>query len=183
MQVIRRYVRENAVAYARRWAFARNPLFADYTGIGGDCTNFVSQCLLAGSCQMNFTPVLGWYYLGSEARTASWTGVEFLYAFLTENAGEGPFATEVGEGQMQIGDVVQLLDLGDDAYHTLLVSGFASDGGILVAAHSDDALDRPLSTYNFADARFLHIEGVRFAIDFTSDACFSALLNAEAIVG
>ena len=31
---------------------------------------------------------------------------------------------------------------------------------ILVAAHSADADDRPLSTYEFARARFLHLGGV-----------------------
>ena len=33
------YDRAHAVAYARRWALSRNPLFYDFTGIGGDCTN------------------------------------------------------------------------------------------------------------------------------------------------
>ena len=32
---------------------------------------------------------------------------------------------------------------------------------ILVAAHSYDALDRPLSSYDADVLRFLHIEGVR----------------------
>lgn len=56
------YDRAQAVAYARRWALSRNPLFYDFTGIGGDCTNFVSQCLLAGCCVMDYEPVFGWYY-------------------------------------------------------------------------------------------------------------------------
>ena len=63
MLVTGEYNRERARAYAERWAFDRNPLFADYTGIGGNCTNFVSQCVYAGSCRMNFTPVFGWYYI------------------------------------------------------------------------------------------------------------------------
>ena len=177
------YDRDAAVAYAHRWAYGRNPEYFNFQGIGGDCTNFASQCLFAGAGVMNYTPVYGWYYITANARTASWTGVEFLYAFLTENQGEGPFATEVTEAAVGIGDVVQLLDTVDDAYHTLLVSGFAEGGGILVAAHSDDAFDRPLSTYTYINARFLHIEGVRFEIEFTSDTCFAALLGGEAIVG
>ena len=32
---------------------------------------------------------------------------------------------------------------------------------ILIAAHTYDALDRPLSTYAYEVVRFLHIEGVR----------------------
>ena len=44
-----RYNRRAAVAYAHRWAFRRNPVFYDYEGLGGDCTNFASQCLYAGN--------------------------------------------------------------------------------------------------------------------------------------
>ena len=50
------YDRERALAYARRWALDRNPLFYNFTTVGGDCTNFVSQCVLAGCCVMNGTP-------------------------------------------------------------------------------------------------------------------------------
>ncbi len=182
MLVERRYNRENALEYARRWAFERNPLFYNYTGQGGDCTNFVSQCLLAGSCQMNFTPVFGWFYLDSETRTASWTGVEFFYNFITGNSGVGPYGEEVTDREIEVGDVVQLANESGDYYHTLFVSGFGEDGGILVAAHSDDALDRPLSSYNYATARFIHIVGVRFEIEFTSNACFEALISGERIV-
>lgn len=180
MLVQRRYNRENALQYVRTWAFSRNPLFYNYTGQGGDCTNFVSQALLAGSCQMNYTPTFGWYYIDSNMRTASWTGVEFFYDFITGNRGVGPYGIEVSEDGVEVGDVVQLAN-GGDYYHTLFVSGFGDDGGILVAAHSDDALDRPLSSYNYESARFIHIAGVRFEIEFTSAACFENLLSGESL--
>ena len=48
------YNRQKAVAYARRWALGRNPEFYDYNEIGGDCTNFVSQCVYAGIGIMNY---------------------------------------------------------------------------------------------------------------------------------
>ena len=57
------YNRKAAVAYAHHWACSRNPRFYDYENIGGDCTNFASQCLYAGTDIMNFTPVFGWYYI------------------------------------------------------------------------------------------------------------------------
>ena len=139
MLVERRYDRDRAVAYAREWAMARNPLFIDYTGFGGDCTNFVSQCLFAGSCRMNFTPVFGWYYLDADSRTASWTGVQYFCDFLTSNRGEGPYGAETDETNLRVGDVVQLQNADGTYYHTLLVSGFDAAGGILVAAHSHDA--------------------------------------------
>ena len=72
----REYERRRALEYARRWAYGRNPLFYNFTGIGGDCTNFISQCLLAGCCVMNCTPTFGWYYRSSSDRAPAWTGVQ-----------------------------------------------------------------------------------------------------------
>ncbi len=56
------YNRVAAVLYAHTWAYRRNPKFYDYSEIGGDCTNFASQCLWAGGGLMDYTPELGWYY-------------------------------------------------------------------------------------------------------------------------
>ncbi len=42
--------------YAHLWAYGRNPRYYDYEGIGGDCTNFASQCIYAGAGVMNDTP-------------------------------------------------------------------------------------------------------------------------------
>ena len=49
MPTLRPYDREAAVAYAHRWAFGRNPAYSNFDGMGGDCTNFASQCLYAGT--------------------------------------------------------------------------------------------------------------------------------------
>ena len=173
------YDRARAYEYAKKWAFDRNPLYFDYTGIGGNCTNFVSQALYAGSCVMNFTPVYGWYFLSDRRRTASWTGVEFFYDFLTQkftadNGGVGPFATEVAKEAAEIGDVIQYANSSGDWYHTVIITGRDGDE-ILVSAQSNDALDRPISTYNFASARFLHIEGVNISLD--DNTCYSVLLR------
>lgn len=181
MLVERRYDRDRALTYAREWAMSRNPLFIDYTGFGGDCTNFVSQCLFAGSCRMNFTPVFGWYYLDADSRTASWTGVQYFHNFLTNNRGEGPFGVEADETDLRVGDVVQLQNEDGAYYHTLLVSGIDPEAGILVAAHSNDAFDRPLSTYTYAAARFLQVSGVRVELDVSTGSCFYDLIGGIAI--
>ena len=181
MLLTKPYNRSHAVEYTRRWALSRNPFFADFTGIGGNCTNFVSQALLAGSCTMNYTPDYGWYYVSVDDRAPAWSSVEYLYDFLTQrpefrakNGGIGPFAVEVPRESVMIGDVVQLANSEGDWYHSLMVCGFRS-GDILVCAQSDDALDRPLSTYrNAANFRFLHVNGVN--IEINDDFCFEALL-------
>lgn len=160
------YDREKAVAYARRWAFSRNPKYFNFDGIGGDCTNFASQCLFAGSGVMNDTPVFGWFYRSASDRTASWTGVEYFYNFLVGNAegigdGVGPYAQEVELSALQVGDFIQLGRATDDFYHTPVVVGFSQNGTPLVAAHSYDAFLRPLTSYSYAKLRCLHIVAVR----------------------
>ena len=52
------YDRQAAVDYAHRWAYHRNPNFYNFDELGGDCTNFASQCLYAGTGVMNYTPHL-----------------------------------------------------------------------------------------------------------------------------
>ena len=180
------YDRARAVDYARRWALSRNPLFTDFTGIGGNCTNFVSQCILAGAPIMNYTKTYGWYYISESERAPAWSSVESLYNFLVgvpefaeANGGVGPFALLARNmRQIEIGDVVQLANSTGDFYHTLIISGF--DGGdVLVCAQSDDALDRPLSTYNYASLRVLHIMGAR--IDIPTERVFENLINAVSL--
>lgn len=153
------YNRAAAVAYARKWALGRNPVYYNFNNIGGDCTNFASQCIYAGAQTMNFTSVLGWYYRSSYDRTASWTGVEYLYEFLVNNLGVGPYARIVPQEKAKPGDIVQLGTKGGGFYHTPVITAVTPT--IMVAAHTDDALDRPLSSYDYEIARFLHIEGVR----------------------
>ena len=42
------YSPSKAVSYAKQWAYGRNPNYYDYDPLGGDCANFVSQCLIYG---------------------------------------------------------------------------------------------------------------------------------------
>lgn len=154
------YDRQAAVCYAKKWAFGRNPAYYDFSKLGGDCTNFASQCIFAGAGVMNFAPVFGWFYRSLNDRSPSWTGVEFLYNFLVGNEGEGPFAEEVELNRLQTGDVVQLGRATGDFYHSPVVVGI-NNGRILVAAHSYDAYGKSLSSYRFERARGIHILGVR----------------------
>ena len=153
------YNRDAAVNYARKWALGRNPAYYDFENLGGDCTNFASQCIYAGAQAMNFTPVYGWYYRSSYDRTASWTGVEYLYDFLVNNRGIGPYARVVLRGEAEPGDLVQLGTASGHFYHSPVITAITPE--ILVAAHTYDSLDRPLSSYDYEAARFIHIEGVR----------------------
>jgi hypothetical protein len=180
------YDRERAVEYARRWALSRNPLFFDFTGGGGDCTSFISQCVFAGCSVMNYTKTYGWYYISADDRAPAWSGVEQFFDFITEkpefkdaNGGVGPFGNLLTDGRgIDIGDVTQLANAQGDFYHTLIISGFTPND-ILVCAHSDDALDRPISSYNFASARVIHIQAARLNFDTTTP--FQNILTATSL--
>ncbi len=146
------------IDYARRWAHSRNPVYYDFDSLGGDCTNFVSQCIYAGGAVMNYTPDLGWYYISPDNRAAAWSGVEYFYRFVTQNTGVGPFGEQVSISQAQPGDVIQL---GNSQwfYHSLFV--ISTQNGLRVAAHSNDVYDKPLYDYDFDLARCIRILGAR----------------------
>ena len=151
------YDRQAAFEYAKKWAFRRNPRYYNFEKIGGDCTNFASQCIYAGAKIMNFTPTFGWYYISINNRAPAWTGVEYLFNFLTGNDAEGPFGEE---NKLEVGDIVQLGTAAGDFYHSPVVVA-VRQGRIYVAAHTYDAFMKPLSSYIFARARGIHILGVR----------------------
>ena len=180
MLVTKPYIRENAVAYARKYAFSQNPLFPNFAGIGGNCTNFVSQAIYAGGCVMNYTPTFGWYYISLEERSPSWAGVEYFYNFIIENAGIGPFGRVATSDELEIGDVIQLGNNTDGFYHTLIIVGFDGEDP-LIAAQTNDAYRRPLSTYDYDFLRYIKILGVRFEVDVKED-CFDSVFNGIAIV-
>ena len=161
------YDRAAAVRYARRWAYGRNPAFYDYEQIGGDCTNFASQCVYAGSGVMNFEKDFGWYYVDANNKAPAWTGVEYFYRFMTREAqNPGPVAINASISQLELGDVVQLSFDGESWNHSpvvvrLLRRPALRPADVLIAAHSYDAYNRPLSTYDYQGIRVLHFIGVR----------------------
>ena len=158
------YNRAAAVRYAHTWAYGRNPRFYDYELIGGDCTNFASQCLYAGSRIMDYTPTYGWYYIDANHKAPAWTGVSYLYNYLTrEHTAVGPAARNASIAEIEPGDVVQLAFEAAQWAHSPVVVSVGeprSYENVLIAAHSYDADYRPLATYEFTDVRFLHVIGV-----------------------
>ena len=163
MPMVIPYDRTAAVLYAHRWAFGRNPVFYDFDQIGGDCTNFASQCLYEGTGIMNFTPDFGWYYIDPNRKAPAWTGVEYFYNFLTrKTSSQGPFAVRTDINSILPGDFVQLRFRPGDFGHTPIVvevGNPATFENTLVAAHTVDSDWRALSTYTFLEIRFLHVLG------------------------
>lgn len=159
--MVKEYNRREAVAYAQRWALAKNPNFGYFGGIGGDCTNYISQCILAGGGVMNYNYIKGWYFRSMTDRSPSWTSVSYLQSFLLRgDNGVGAFAQICELGEVEIGDIIQLRQNKTHFNHSLIVSDIIG-GQIFVCAHSNDALNRPLNSYNALALMPLHIIGIK----------------------
>jgi hypothetical protein len=130
------YNRAQAIAYAEKWALKRNPAYYSFSGLGGDCTNFISQCIYAGC------------------------GVGFLYNFLINNKSAGPYGSAVKRSEVIPGDIIQLGRADGSYYHALFILS-VSGGEIYIATHSCDAYYRPLSSYVYQNIRYIHIKGAR----------------------
>ena len=154
------YNRKDAVHYAHIWWNKRNPNFPNFDGLGGDCTNFISQCLYVGGIQM-LTSQKGWFCHSLSNRSPSWSGVNEFFSFATSNSSSfGVRAKQVAMQDLEIGDVIQLRQNKTHFNHSLLVtkiSNPASPSGIFVTCHTIDSIDRPLDDYLFQDIRYLKI--------------------------
>ena len=158
------YNRKNAVSYAHKWAYERNPQYFNFDTIGGDCTNFTSQVIFAGCKIMNYNNPLGWYYKNINNRAPAWSGVEFLYKFLTTNKGIGPYGIAADAEEVLPGDILQLSFDGVKFSHCPNIVAVGEDitpDSILLSAHSFNCDNRPLSSYSYEAVRFVHILGAR----------------------
>lgn len=158
------YNREKAIEYAKKWAFSRNPKYYNFDLVGGDCTNFISQCIYEGCKVMNYMKDRGWYYINGNNKSPSWSGVEFLYNFLVNNKSVGPYGEKVEMDKLQVGDIVQLSFDGEKFAHTLIIVAIdnkLSLSGIKIASHTLDNFNKRITEYNFQKIRFVHIRGAR----------------------
>ena len=158
--MVKEYDRQKAVEYARKWALSTNPQFYHFGGIGGDCTNYISQCILAGGGVMNYDKINGWFYIDINNRAPSWTSVSYLQKFLLNNPKKGPFASIKDINSLLEGDIIQLRQNPTHFNHSVIISR-KRGSEIFVCAHSNDALDKPLRSYSYQQLLGIHIEGVR----------------------
>lgn len=151
------YNRAEAVDYARKWATGRNPDYMDYEDLGGDCTNFISQCLHHGGIPFDHNGDAmskHWYWYSEHDRTPSWTGVHALRTYLLGNndlgtCHPGVYATVCHWQDLEPGDLVQK-EIDGNLTHTMIVTKKVLDDqgkviDYLICQHSYDLEDFPLS--------------------------------------
>lgn len=160
---INKYNRIKAVTYALEFALKRNSIFHDFSNEGGNCTNYVSQCIFAGAPIMNYSKN-AWFYSSAYNTSLSWISVEPLGNFLTTNKGVGPFGTEGTFNTCEIGDIIQLKFKNKFQFsHSMIISKIQerTPKGIFVCANSKDVKQAPLSTYSYENVKIIHILGYR----------------------
>jgi len=161
--------RDKAIEYAHRWALDRNPRYYDFEDIGGDCTNYVSQVLLAGLGKMDKSSVVyGWYYNNANDKSPSWTGVEQFYDYLIREKDYGIIAHEIDLNEVKSGDIAQISFNGKTFQHTPFIISVkrnsddsVSHDHIKICAHSFDSENRSLDSYQWKKIRFIRVVGFK----------------------
>lgn len=153
------YDREKAVAYADKYtglapglknSGSYNDKYRDYNGVGGDCTNYVSQVLGdedAGGMPKDGTwrtGSLAWVQTRAFARWLQWSGRAQRIA--RGNYAQVALPTEDFPGSavrsLQIGDVIGYEEKGE-LQHFSIVTGFDSAGYPLINSHTADRYHVP----------------------------------------
>lgn len=146
-----------AARYAQTYAEIYNKNYEKYSS---DCTNFVSQCLVAGGATMKepyprpadfYETTEYWYqvYCDSGMRwydtSTSWMRVEDFYKYFAGHRyAETKYASSKADlcQKAQIGDIVQLSkDNGRSYYHSIIISA-GSGNNLKFCSHTDDVKDK-----------------------------------------
>ena len=140
------YNRMAAVSYANTYAMSPNTAYYYFPGgaVGKDCTNFVSQCLYAGNIPMHSGTLYGtncWYYTSSSNYSSCWTVAKHLQTYLHATYGMIN-STITNYNNCAYGDLIQLLKSSNEAYHSMIITGFdypdggTDKGNVYICCHS-----------------------------------------------
>lgn len=183
-------MRNGAVSYARAYWDTPNPEYENYASVsGGDCANFVSQCLNEGAGfpldRVGKNDTVKWskkYSNGKWYReTASWSGASAQFTYFRYNdsssqagtiggmsANTGAFSSIANApSSLRIGDVIYHASSSSAApYHSTIIVGFERGSSdqivdVLYAAHTSNVYGASLRSrlLDGVIARYAHIRG------------------------
>lgn len=172
------YDRDAAVEYSYLWTdeeqIVRNTeQYSDYSEYGGNCQNFVSQCLHAGGIPMdsegNYDDQWKWYGNDTnykptkQGRVPSWSDTYSFYEYCRTNTDVLAAQTDANLYTAEKGDVIQYTVDGY-AYHSVIVVDKILDSSgqvidFLVNSNTSDKVDYPMSAYGYSDMRLIKIIG------------------------
>jgi hypothetical protein len=170
----RAYSATNAVTYANTYYSSYNSAYPDWTTYGGDCANFVSQCLKAGGKAYNVAQTAvtaakaadwaNWYSYGSALNTTNVSSTHrganafrnYWQSKVSYNTYTSVSTAAYNYGS--VGDAISLLTTNDSgaivAYHTLFIIG-KSNNDFTIAAHTSDTNTKKLSAYAGLNSGFI----------------------------
>ena len=125
-----------AIAYSDKYALNYNPSYYNFESLGGDCANFVSQCISAGGmpqveCEQYGTS--GWFYKTSSNRSATWTGAHQLRNWMAGN--RGVLISNPTNSQLFAGSPLFI----NNGAHAMFCVGRNAEGSAIYSAHTQDA--------------------------------------------
>ena len=132
--------------YALRYALSPNN---NYYLWSNDCTNFVSQALLAGGWSENlgfYQSDGNWWYTGSVLIRASytWAGAENFYRFARVESGRATRHANVYD--LRVGDILQYKLTGAaNMTHTMVTTGHSA-GVPLLSYHTTNTKNKPFTS-------------------------------------
>ncbi|MGF9916193.1 amidase domain-containing protein [Paenibacillus ehimensis] len=174
----KRYNRQKAVAYADKYAGSAwgagndnryNPKYRDYTGIGGDCTNFASQVIGDPDEGGGLPMTHAWRYSSGNGSRA-WVSTDAFKSFLLYSGygkvvGSGTF-DQIVRGpsapgiwsKVQPGDLIAYM-YKNDVDHFAVIVGKDERGLPLINCHTTDRYHVPfdLGWENYTQYVLIHI--------------------------
>ncbi len=167
------YQRVAAFLYADKWVGCRNEDWPDYSPYGGNCQNFVSQCIHAGDIPMDIKEPGIWKWYGSTpnskangyGRSPSWSAVKDFLDYVKENEAYGLVAqADAPYYSGEIGDVIHLAAHEGDWKHTVLITKVLKneDGetyDYLIHSNTADLKNFPVSIYPYPRQLLIKIYG------------------------
>jgi len=165
--VINKYNRQSAAGYATRYAINPNKQYKYFefvNGNGGDCTNFVSQCLKAGGAPMDYNNIRPWWYQSGKA-SICWGVAHSLYWYLKINQSSNKKMIKGMEvediGKLEIGDLIFYENLRNIIFHSTIITSFTDTYGNTeprISQHSYNQLNETYKkSYDYKKAHFLKI--------------------------
>lgn len=160
------YNSKNACIYAKMYWKNYNINYPNWHGLGGDCANFISQCLIAGGLNKNGTPKNNsasnlnfWYSYGIDTDitkvSSTWRGANAFKYYWEKNAVDYKYFDKYTNEAFKygkIGDFISLINPSTkQAYHTMLVIDYETTKDhkdLLCAQHSPDLFNTRLSNKN-----------------------------------
>ena len=106
------YNRSAVKRYIKKWVKGHNPSYPNLDKKGGDCTNFVSQCMHAGGFKMNND----WYCgkrsgINKDYYTKPWVQAYSLYSYVLECMSK--YKTYTIKSAKDVKNIYKKLDVGD----------------------------------------------------------------------